>query len=76
MTFSYYVMFIHNLFIFKRKLKRKLVVFACYRTVSMAAVYQLKIKYDQNKFGVVFLNAKRPVSFALEDKQSRCTKKS
>ena len=36
--------------------------------VSMAAVYQLKIKYDQDKFGVVFLDAKGPVSFPLEDK--------
>ena len=43
--------------------------FVCHRTVSMAAVYQLKIKYDQDKFGVVFLDAKRPVSFPLEDKQ-------
>ena len=39
MAFSYYVMFIHNLFIFKKK------------------AYQLKIKYDQDKFGVVFLDA-------------------
>ena len=30
------------------------VVFVCHRTVGMAAVYQLKIKYDQDKFGVVF----------------------
>ena len=43
-------------------------VFVCHRTVSMAAVYQLKIKYDQDKFGVVFLIANRPVSFPLEDK--------
>ena len=36
--------------------------------VSMAAVYQLKIKYDQDKFRVFFLDAKGPVSFPLEDK--------
>ena len=42
-------------------------VFVCHRTVSMAAVYQLKIKYDQDKFRV-FLDAKRPVSYTLEDK--------
>ena len=41
--------------------------FVCHRTVSMAAVYQLKIKYDQDKFRV-FLDAKRPVSYTLEDK--------
>ena len=29
-------------------------VFVCHRTVSMTAVYQLKIKYDQDKFGAVF----------------------
>ena len=34
----------------------------------MAAVYHLKIKYDQDKFAAVFLEAKRPVSFRLEDK--------
>ena len=43
-------------------------VFFCHRTVSMAAVYQLKIKYDQDKFGVVFLEAKCLVSFPLKDK--------
>ena len=31
-------------------------VFVCHRTVSMAVVYQLKIKYDQDKFGVFFLH--------------------
>ena len=31
------------------------VLFVCYRTVRMAAIYQLKIKYDQDKFGAVFL---------------------
>ena len=34
----------------------------------MAAVYQLKINYDQDKFRMFFLDAKRPVSFPLEDK--------
>ena len=43
-------------------------VFVFHRTVSMAPVYQLKIKYDQDKFGVFLLDAKRPVSFSLEDK--------
>ena len=43
-------------------------VFICRRTVSLAAVYQLKMKYDQDKFRVIFLDAKRPVSFPLEDK--------
>ena len=36
----------------------------------MAAVYQLKIKYDQDKFEVLFLDARRPVSFPLEDKHA------
>ena len=36
--------------------------FVCCRTVRMAAVCQLKIKYDQDKFGVFFLCAKRPVN--------------
>ena len=48
------------------------VLFVCHRTVSMTAVYQLKIKYDQDKFEAVFLDAfdtiKRAVSFPLEDK--------
>ena len=47
-------------------------LFVCHRTVSMTAVYQLKIKYDQDKFEAVFLDAfdtiKRAVSFPLEDK--------
>ena len=34
----------------------------------MAAVYHLRIKYDQDKFAAVFLEAKRLVSFTLEDK--------
>ena len=43
-------------------------VFVCHRSVRMAAVYQVKIKYDQDKFRVSFLATKRPVSFPLEDK--------
>ena len=43
-------------------------VFLFLRTVSMVAVYQLKMIYDQDKFGVSFLDAKRLVSFSLEDK--------
>ena len=35
----------------------------------MAAVYQLKTTYDHDKFEVLFLDAKRPVSFPLEDKR-------
>ena len=50
MTSSYYVMFIHDMFTFKRKADRG---FACHKSVSMAAVYQLKIKYDQDKFRVL-----------------------
>ena len=38
-------------------------IFLFHRTVSMAAVYQLKIKHEQH-----FLHAKGPVSFAFEDK--------
>ena len=29
-------------------------LFDCHRTVSMAAVHQLTIKYDQDKFGAFF----------------------
>ena len=43
-------------------------VFVCHRTVSMAVVYQLMVKYDQVKLGVVFLDTKHPVNFLLEDK--------
>ena len=43
-------------------------VFVCHKTVSIAAVYQLKIKYDQDNFGLVFVHAKRLISFPLEDK--------
>ena len=53
------------MFIFKRKACRG---FCVVELSSMATVYQLKIKYDQDKFGVVFLDAKHPVSFPLEDK--------
>ena len=41
-------------------------VFVCHRSASIAAVYQLKIKYDQDKFRVIFLDPKRPVSIPLE----------
>ena len=34
----------------------------------MAAVYQLKIKYDQDKFGAVFLDAFDTISFPHKDK--------
>ena len=44
--------------------------FVCHRTVSMAAVYQLKIKYDQGKFGAVLWQTKSAVSFPLEDKHA------
>ena len=60
------MMFIYNMFIFKRKELNT--VFVCHRTISMAAVYQLKIRCDQDKFGVIFLDAKCPVSFPLENK--------
>ena len=40
-----------------------IVVFVCHRTVSMDAVYQLKIKYDQDKFGV-FFRRKTPVKLS------------
>ena len=42
--------------------------FVCHRTVRMVAVYQLKTNYDQDKFRVVFVDAKRVVNFLLEDK--------
>ena len=45
-------------------------IFVCHRTVSMAAVYQLKIKYDQDKFGAVLWETKSAVSFPLEDKHA------
>ena len=49
--------------------KRKLtVVYACNRTVRMTGVYRLKIKYDQEKFGVDLLGAKSPLSAPLEYK--------
>ena len=40
--------------------------FVCHRTVSMAAVYQLKIKYDQDKFGAVFLDAFDTINFSRQ----------
>ena len=44
-------------------------VFVSHRTVSRAAVYQLKIKYDQNEIRSGCLDMrKRAVSFPLEDK--------
>ena len=53
MTFSYYVMSIHNVSISPRGKLTALLV--SHRTVSMAAVYQLKIKYYRNKFGEVLI---------------------
>ena len=52
MTFSYHVMFIRNVFILS--------------AVGMAAVYQLKIKYDQDKFGAVFLDAFDTIHFSRQ----------
>ena len=43
-------------------------LFVCHRTVSVAAVYQLKMKYDQDKFGAVFLDAQSAVTFTFKDK--------
>ena len=43
-------------------------IFVWHRTVSMAVVYQLKIKYDQDKLGVFFFYTRRLVSSPLEDK--------
>ena len=57
MTFSYHVMFIHNVFISKRSILS---------AVGMAAVYQLKIKYDQDKFGAVFLDAFDTIHFSRQ----------
>ena len=57
MTFSYHVMFIHNVFISKRSILS---------AVGMAAVYQLKIKYDQDKFGAVFLDAFDTINFSRQ----------
>ena len=50
------MMFIHNVFTISSNGKLT-VLLVCHRTVSMAAVYQLKINCDQNT-----------VSFPLEDK--------
>ena len=42
-------------------------LFVCYETVSMAAVYQLKISiYDRVKFEAVFLDAKSAVALLLK----------
>ena len=57
-------MVIYNIFIFKRK---AYCTFACHKTDSMAAVYQLKIKHDQDKFRVVFYNIFDLISFSVED---------
>ena len=38
----------------KNARKRKILLAVYHRTVSMTAVHQLKIKYDQDKFGAVF----------------------
>ena len=51
---SYYVMFILNMFIFKGK---AYCGFVCHRTANMATVYQLKVKFTQDKSGVVFAAA-------------------
>ena len=52
MAFLYYVMFIHKVFIFKKQAYRAFCL--PLRTGSMTAVYQVKIKYDQVKFGAIF----------------------
>ena len=41
--------------------------FVCRRTVRVDAIYQLKINYDQDKFGVFFLRRK---TFPFEDKHA------
>ena len=51
MNFSYYMMFIHNMFIFQRK---DYCGFCLPQKYQHAAVHQLRIKYDQDKFRVVF----------------------
>lgn len=60
MPFSYHVMFIHNVFISKRSF------FVCHRTVSMAAIYQLKIKYDQDKFRAIFVDTFDTINFSRQ----------
>ena len=53
-------------------------LFVCHRTVSMTAVYQLKIQYDQEKFGAVFgriRHDKKVVSFPPEDKHHNTQRK-
>ena len=39
----------------KNARKRKILLAVYHRTVSMTAVHQLKIKYDQDKFDAVFI---------------------
>ena len=47
-----------------------LLAFACHKIVSMATFYQLKIKYDRDKFGVVFLtHIQRDRLISIEDKR-------
>ena len=58
------------MFIFK--IRKLTVLWSAIELSAWATVYQLKIKYDQDKFGGGFLDAfdtiKRAVSFPLEDK--------
>ena len=66
-TFSCYVTFIRNMFIFKKLT----VAFVCRRTVRMDAIYQLKIKNMIRTSSECFsLDAKCPVSFPFEDKHA------
>ena len=63
--FSYYAMFIHNMLIFKRKAYHGFFLpYNCQHGQCLSA----EDKYDQEKFGVIFLKTKCPVSFPLEDK--------
>ena len=43
-------------------------LFVCHETFSIAIVYQLKKKYDQDKLGAVPSEAFDTISFPLEDK--------
>lgn len=45
---GYYVLFVHNA---RGKLTA---LFVCHRTVIITDAYQMKIKYDQGKFGAIF----------------------
>ena len=62
--FSYHVMFIHNVFIniFKRKACRAF----CLPFERMAAVYQLKIRYDLDKWGAIFLDSFETINFSRQ----------